>query len=70
MSLVISFVNDVLRRITTFYERHSVFFPGNFKVTSLLKFRILMSLLTSRVICLSPWARQKFSALPNIEQTL
>ena len=47
-SFVISFVYANLRRITTFYECHSVFFVVA-NVTSLLKIRILKSLLTSHV---------------------
>ena len=37
-------------------------FRNGAKVTSLLKFRVLMSRLTSRVSCLSPSARQNFPA--------
>ena len=36
----------------------------------LLKFRVLASLLTSHVSCLSPWTRQNFPASLKIEQTL
>ena len=32
-----------------------------------MKFRVLASLLTPRVICLSPWARQTFPALIFVE---
>ena len=56
-----SSIFDILPRTTTFSERHCVF-RGGAKVTSLLKFRVLTSLLTSRVSCLRPWARQKFLA--------
>ena len=45
-------------------------FRGGAKVTSLLKVRILTSLLTSGVSCLSTLARQNFPALLKIEQTL
>ena len=37
-------------------------FRGGAKMTSLLKFGVLASLLTSRVSCPSPWARQNFPA--------
>ena len=37
---------------------------------SLLKFRVLTPLLTSRVSCLSPWARQDFRAQLKPDQTL
>ena len=39
-------------------------------MTSLLKFSVLMSLLTSRASCLASWKRQNFPALLKIEQTL
>ena len=69
ISFIISFIYDILRRKTAFYECDSVFFVVA-HVTSLLKFRILTSLLKSCVSCLSPWAKQNFPAPPNIEQTL
>ena len=45
-------------------------FLGGIKMTSILKFRVLTSCLTSRVSCFSPWARQNFPAPLKIEQTL
>ena len=45
-------------------------FRGGANMTSLLKFTVLKSLLTSRVSCPSRWARQNFPAPPKIEQTL
>ena len=56
--------NDLLR--TSF----GVFFHGAALVTSLMKFRVMTSHLTSRVSCLSPWARQNFPAPLKLEQTL
>ena len=59
----------------TFYEAYRsfpnvirCFFRGGTKVTSLLKFRVLTSCLTSRVSCLSPWARQNFPAPQKTEK--
>ena len=46
---VISFIFDILRRITTFSERHSVFFRGGTKVTSFLIFKVLGSVVQSIV---------------------
>ena len=43
LSVVISFIFDILRRITTFSERNSTFFEVG-HVTSLLKLRVLTSL--------------------------
>ena len=43
---------------------------NNAKVTSLLKFRVLISCLTSRVSCLSPLSRQNLPAPLKIEHTL
>ena len=40
------------------------------KVTSLLKFRVLISCLTLRVSCLSPLSRQNLPAPLKIEHTL
>ena len=54
---------DILHCITIFPKRQSVFFM----VTSLMKVRILTSLLMSHVSCLSPWVRQNFPALLKIE---
>ena len=45
-------------------------FPGGVQVTSLMRFKVLRSLLMSGVIYLSPWARQNFLAPLKIEQTL
>ena len=39
-------------------------------MTSLLKLRVLTTLLTSRVSCSSPWARQNFPARLKIERIL
>ena len=39
-------------------------------MTSLMKFRVLMSLLMSRVSCPSPWARQNFPTPLKIKQIL
>ena len=66
LTVISSFIFDFLRRITGVSKSHSVFFV----VMSLKKYRILTSLLTSQVSCLSPWARQHFPALLKIEQTL
>ena len=65
-----SFIFDISRRITTFFRASFGVYLGGAKVTSLLKFRVLTSCLTSLVNCLSPWARQNFPALLKIEQTL
>ena len=45
-------------------------FRGGAKMTSLLEFSVLTSLLTPRMSCLSPWARQNFPARLKIEQIL
>ena len=37
-------------------------FGGGAKMMSLLKLRVLASLLTSRVSCFGPWARENFPA--------
>ena len=55
--------NDLLR--TSFGA-----FPGGKLVTTLLKFRDLTTLLTSRVSCPSPWARQNLPVPLKIKQTL
>ena len=44
-------------------------FHGGTKMTSLLKFRVPTSLLTSHVSCPSPRARQNFLAPLKLEQT-
>ena len=59
-----------------FYFCHFIFrtsfyvFRGGAKVTSLMKFIVLMSFLRSCLSCLSQWARQSFSAPLKIEQTV
>ena len=65
LAFVTSFIFDILRRLTTLYERHSVFFVVA-HVTSLLKFRILPSLLTSRVSLITDFS----STAKIIDQTL
>ena len=52
LSLVIFL--DILRAIITFSKCHSVLFRGGAIATSLIKFRVLTSLLTSRVSCVRP----------------
>ena len=62
------FIFDILCRITTFSERRSVFFRGWTKVMSLLKLRILTSLLASQ-----PMGKTQFSNTAKnkpLEQTL
>ena len=59
----LSFLTYFFRHIRTSF---SVFCGGE-KVTSLLKFRVLISCLTLHASCLSPWARQNF---PVFEYTL
>ena len=45
LSFIISYIFDILHRITTFSERHNYgAFPGGRLVTSLLEFRVLTSL--------------------------
>ena len=59
--------------LLTFYVAFlnvSRYFSWWCKMTSLLKIRVLTSLITSRVSCLGPWARQNIPALLKIEQTL
>ena len=64
-----SFFFDILRRKTTFSERHSLFVAVVVDETSLLKFSVLTSLLTWHMSCHCPWARQNFPALLKLEQT-
>ena len=61
--LLFSFIHDILCRITAFGVLH-----GSKQVTSLIKFRVLTSLLTSHVSCLSQLARQNFPKPLKIEQ--
>ena len=70
LSLVISFIFDILRHITTFLPNAIRCFSWWCKMMSLIKFRVLTSFLTLRVSCLSLWSRQNFLAPLKIEQTL
>ena len=64
-----NFIFDIVRRISTLYDCHSLFFVLA-HVTSHLKFRILTSFCTSRVSCVIPWARKKFPVPLQIRQIL
>ena len=65
ISFVISFIYNILHHIAALDVLR-----GGAKATLFLKFRVLTSLLTSRVSCPSPWARQNFPAPLKIEQAL
>ena len=52
------------------YESGALLIAQRGLATSLMKFRILASFITSHVSCLCSWARQNFPALLKTEQTL
>ena len=64
---VITFIFEILRRITIFTERHSVS-PRWCKVTSLLKFRVLMFYVNCELSHLM--SKTEFTSTIKIKQTL